>query len=190
MPLSVADGPEAWIHDFTNSDDPRFRGKSKEKRRQQALAAFYSAKRKKEDMAILQNAQYLLELDLPNQGKRNSTDPTAVSPQPRGMVTGTSPSPEGSTQAIPVQAPVGPSQPSLDTGDGLSSTSMVTPSSLSTMTGNLLGAQGVMASSATGPNTSSTYSTGTPKELDDLSKSKIPKSDSLLLMSPKELLGG
>jgi hypothetical protein len=31
-----------YIHDFVNSDDPRFSGKSKEKRKQMALAAFYA----------------------------------------------------------------------------------------------------------------------------------------------------
>lgn len=45
MPLSVSSGAGAWIKDFVNSDDPRFKGKSKAKRRQQALAAFYSRKR-------------------------------------------------------------------------------------------------------------------------------------------------
>lgn len=30
-----------WIHDFIHSDDPKFAGKSKEKRKQMALAAYY-----------------------------------------------------------------------------------------------------------------------------------------------------
>ena len=31
-----------WISDFVHSDDPRFKGKSKEKRKQMALAAYYA----------------------------------------------------------------------------------------------------------------------------------------------------
>lgn len=45
--LSVEDGVKAWIDDFISSDDPRFEGKSKEERRQQAIAAYYSAKKGK-----------------------------------------------------------------------------------------------------------------------------------------------
>ena len=45
--LSVEDGVKAWIDDFIKSDDPRFEGKSKEERRKQAIAAFYSAKKGK-----------------------------------------------------------------------------------------------------------------------------------------------
>jgi hypothetical protein len=48
MPLSVSDGPGAWVSDFVNSEDPRFRGKTKTKRRQMALAAYYAKKRKNE----------------------------------------------------------------------------------------------------------------------------------------------
>ena len=42
--LNVSDGIEAWIKDFQDSDAPQFDGKSKEKRREMAIAAFYSAK--------------------------------------------------------------------------------------------------------------------------------------------------
>jgi len=34
-----------WIHDFVHSDDPKFAGKSAEERKNQALAAYYSARR-------------------------------------------------------------------------------------------------------------------------------------------------
>ena len=34
-----------WISDFVNSDNPKFEGKSKEKRKQMALAAYYANKR-------------------------------------------------------------------------------------------------------------------------------------------------
>ena len=36
-----------WISDFVHSDDPRFKGKSKEKRKQMALAAYYAKQREK-----------------------------------------------------------------------------------------------------------------------------------------------
>jgi len=41
--LNVSDGIEAWIADFEKSDAPQFRGKSKEKRREMAVAAFKAA---------------------------------------------------------------------------------------------------------------------------------------------------
>jgi hypothetical protein len=44
MPLKVSDGVGAWIHDFVHSTNERFKGKSKKKRIQQALGAFYGAK--------------------------------------------------------------------------------------------------------------------------------------------------
>ena len=52
MPLKVSDGMDAWIKDFQQSDAPQFKGKSKEDRRDQAIAAYLSAKRgdKKEDI--------------------------------------------------------------------------------------------------------------------------------------------
>lgn len=34
-----------WIHDFVHSDNPKFEGKSKEKRKQMALAAYYAKQR-------------------------------------------------------------------------------------------------------------------------------------------------
>ena len=43
--LKVSHGAGAWIKDFQDSDNPKFAGKSKEQRKQQALAAFYAAKR-------------------------------------------------------------------------------------------------------------------------------------------------
>lgn len=198
MPLSVSSGASAWIDDFVNSTDPRFQGKSKEKRKQMALGAFYSAKRKKENMALFANAQYLLELDnTPNQDKRDLSNPDnpyvqnrTTPPQSRYVSGGASNSPGVASPGMPAQATGGASQPSLDTSGPLSSTSTAIPSSMSSMTGQLLGAQGNLAAPATDLNTSSTYTSGTPKELDDLSKTKTSKSDSLLLMSPKQLFGG
>lgn len=43
--LSVSDGIETWIRDFIDSDNPKFTGKSKEKRREMAIAAFLAKKR-------------------------------------------------------------------------------------------------------------------------------------------------
>lgn len=43
--LKVSAGAGEWIKDFQTSDNPKFAGKSKEQRKQQALAAFYAAKR-------------------------------------------------------------------------------------------------------------------------------------------------
>lgn len=201
MPLSVSSGASAWIDDFVNSTDPRFEGKSKEKRKQMALGAFYSAKRKKENMALLANAQYLLELDnTPNQDKRNLDDPSnpytsnrttppssryvsgGMPPQAQGMAAGASSSLGVSSSGVPAQ------QPSMDTGGGLNPTTTAVPSSMASRSGDLLGAQGNLATPATDLNTSSTYNSGTPKELGDLSKTKTPKSDSLLLVSPRQLL--
>ena len=44
MPLKTSDGIGTWIKDFKKSKAPQFKGKSKEKRRQQAIAAYLSAK--------------------------------------------------------------------------------------------------------------------------------------------------
>jgi len=43
--LTAADPASKWIHDFVHSDNPKFAGKSKKERIQQALGAYYAAKR-------------------------------------------------------------------------------------------------------------------------------------------------
>ena len=43
--LNVSDGIAAWIKDFQSSDAPQFKGKTKEERREMAIAAYMSAKR-------------------------------------------------------------------------------------------------------------------------------------------------
>jgi len=43
--LKVSAGAGEWIKDFETSDNPKFAGKSKDQRKQQALAAYYAAKR-------------------------------------------------------------------------------------------------------------------------------------------------
>ena len=45
MPLKVSDGIGAWIKDFQKSDAPQFKGKSKDERRDMAVAAYLTAKR-------------------------------------------------------------------------------------------------------------------------------------------------
>ena len=43
--LKVSDGVGAWIEDFYKSNAPQFKGKSREERRDMALAAYLSAKK-------------------------------------------------------------------------------------------------------------------------------------------------
>jgi hypothetical protein len=43
--LNVSDGMDTWIKDFQKSDAPQFKGKTKEERREMAIAAYMSAKR-------------------------------------------------------------------------------------------------------------------------------------------------
>jgi hypothetical protein len=57
-----------FIHDFVNSDNPMFAGKSKEKRKQMALAAYY-AKKKNEELSPKQKA-----LDKNKNGKIDGSD--------------------------------------------------------------------------------------------------------------------
>jgi len=49
MPLKVSDGMGAWIDDFKKSDAPQFKGKSDKERRNQAIAAYMSAKNEQVD---------------------------------------------------------------------------------------------------------------------------------------------
>lgn len=44
--LTASTPIETWIKDFSESEDPKFEGKSKEKRRQMAIAAYYAEKKK------------------------------------------------------------------------------------------------------------------------------------------------
>lgn len=57
-----------WIHDFVHSDNPKFKGKSKEKRKQMALAAYY-AKQRNEEVEQLEEGGIG---DLPNKGMTGS----------------------------------------------------------------------------------------------------------------------
>lgn len=63
-----------WIHDFVHSDNPKFAGKSKEKRKQMALAAYY-AKQRNEEVEIdeaLKGGQ--VKLDKNKNGKLDKQD--------------------------------------------------------------------------------------------------------------------
>lgn len=44
--LKASDDAGKWISDFVKSDDPRFKGDSKEQRKKRALAAYYAAQKK------------------------------------------------------------------------------------------------------------------------------------------------
>jgi hypothetical protein len=57
-----------WISDFVHSDNPKFAGKSKEKRKQMALAAYYSSQRNEE----LKGGQ--VKLDKNKNGKLDKQD--------------------------------------------------------------------------------------------------------------------
>lgn len=46
--LTASDPIEDWIKDFIESDNPKFKGKSKEKRIEMAKAAYYAAQEDKE----------------------------------------------------------------------------------------------------------------------------------------------
>lgn len=60
----TADQPAGkWIDDFVKSDNPKFAGKSKEKRKQMALAAYYAAQKKEST-----DYESFLVLDEANQG--------------------------------------------------------------------------------------------------------------------------
>lgn len=63
--LKASDDAGKWISDFVKSDAPQFAGKSKEKRKQMALAAYYSAKKNEStDYDFYASyAEYIMEED-------------------------------------------------------------------------------------------------------------------------------
>lgn len=69
MPLKVSDGIGAWIDDFQKSDAPQFKGHSKEKRRDQAVAAYLSAKRGKQNESVHEDVKYPHKMYDPKTGK-------------------------------------------------------------------------------------------------------------------------
>jgi len=175
MPLSVAHGPEAWIDDFVHSTAPQFQGKSKKKRIQMALAAFYAKKR---ESALLINAHTLLELGMPDQSKPPQsnyvTGGTKTNP---GMA-----SPSMSTQAFQTTPAMSAaiSQPPLDIGGTLTPTVSPTPSSMVTRSADLMGSQAPLASPPINFNSPSNLNP-TPKTLDNV-LGKAPKMDSLSIL--------
>jgi hypothetical protein len=63
----------AWIHDFVHSDNPKFAGKSKEKRKQMALAAYYSKQNEEVEIEeALKGGQ--VKLDKNKNGKLDAED--------------------------------------------------------------------------------------------------------------------
>lgn len=53
-----------WISDFVHSDDPKFKGKSKKKRQQMALAAYYAKQRNEEAELDLDEAEPFFQEEL------------------------------------------------------------------------------------------------------------------------------
>jgi hypothetical protein len=51
-----------WIKDFVHSDNPKFEGKSKDKRKQMALAAYY-AKQRNEEVELSEEATHTVDID-------------------------------------------------------------------------------------------------------------------------------
>lgn len=58
--LGKSEPASAWIKDFVDSEDPKFAGKSKEKRKQMALAAYY-AKQRNEELDVNEILDYINE---------------------------------------------------------------------------------------------------------------------------------
>ena len=52
--LGKSDPAGKWISDFVHSDNPKFAGKSKEKRKQMALAAYYAKQRNEEAESVVE----------------------------------------------------------------------------------------------------------------------------------------
>lgn len=91
MPLKPSDDISTWIKDFQKSDDPRFDGKSKEKRREMAIAAHLSAQREdnksmRDDGAYMKGVKKSKKDDrekhFAKQSKMKDSDPDAYKPAP------------------------------------------------------------------------------------------------------------
>jgi hypothetical protein len=70
MPLKVSDGIAAYIDDFKKSDAPQFKGKSDKERRDQAIAAYLSAKKGDEQKENVKTADRKPEVYTKPDGKR------------------------------------------------------------------------------------------------------------------------
>ena len=69
MPLKVSDGMGAWIKDFQKSDAPQFKGRSKDERRDQAIAAYLSAKRGPQNESTHYDYDKSVEKDIKKKNK-------------------------------------------------------------------------------------------------------------------------
>jgi len=77
--LTAADPASKWISDFVASDNPKFAGKSKKERIQQALGAYYAAKREKNEEVDQVTKEGLdpvgrEDKDIDNDGDSDKTD--------------------------------------------------------------------------------------------------------------------
>jgi hypothetical protein len=85
MPLKPSDDISTWIKDFQKSDDPRFDGKSKEKRREMAIAAHLSAQRednKAYNKGVAADKKDDRDAHFDKQAKMSDDDPDAYKPAP------------------------------------------------------------------------------------------------------------
>ena len=85
MPLKKSDDISTWIKDFQKSDDPRFDGKSKEKRREMAIAAHLSAQdedNKAYNKGVAADKKDDRDDHFDKQAKMSDDDPNAYKPAP------------------------------------------------------------------------------------------------------------
>ena len=78
MPLDPKDGIGSYIKDFKKSKAPQFKGKSKEKRRKMAIAAYLDAKRGPQEAKFAGSS-----LKLFGQLNRNGTKPELDRNEPK-----------------------------------------------------------------------------------------------------------
>jgi hypothetical protein len=85
MPLKPSDDISTWIKDFQKSDDPKFDGKSKEKRREMAIAAHLSAQdedNKAYNKGVAADKKDDRDDHFDKQAKMSDDDPKAYKPAP------------------------------------------------------------------------------------------------------------
>lgn len=79
--LSKSAPIEDWIHDFVHSDNPKFKGKTKEERRKMAIAAYYAAHSKSRNESIeVQVENILNELNYDKMTQELGTRQTQLEP--------------------------------------------------------------------------------------------------------------
>ena len=85
MPLRSTDDISTWIKDFQKSDDPKFDGKSKDKRREMAIAAHLSAQdedNKAYNKGVAADKKDDRDDHFDKQAKMSDDDPNAYKPAP------------------------------------------------------------------------------------------------------------